>query len=181
MCPFGSSVSVANSGISAGIHIVPTLHPNVTHHLTAKYNVTAPIATSLIAVATLVKPEWHSVVLNAGSAEEGELSSLEEHFVLPPTSKFRPSVQSSLPSRLKKYNLWEPDEECVGMFSGGRFIFVGEKGAEAPDVVLGHRHFFPAIAIESWTTLSHIYPASTHLAHGPPSLPTHSQSGTTAL
>ena len=82
-----------------------------------------------------MKPEWLKAVLSAGNAEEGELSSLEEQFILPPTSKFRPSFQSSLPSRLKKYDLWEPNEERVGMFSGRRFIFVGEKGAEAPGIL----------------------------------------------
>ncbi|RDX44630.1 hypothetical protein OH76DRAFT_1486923 [Lentinus brumalis] len=118
-----------------GIHLVPTLHPDVTHHLTSKYELTASIASSLISVATLVKPEWLSAVLSAGKAEAGELSSLEEHFVLPPTSKFRPSFQPALPSRLKKFNLWEPNEERLGMFRNRRFIFVGEKGAEAPGVL----------------------------------------------
>ncbi|RPD58318.1 hypothetical protein L226DRAFT_536733 [Lentinus tigrinus ALCF2SS1-7] len=120
---------------SLGIHLVPTLHPSVTHHLISKYDVTAPIATSLVAVATLVKPEWLAAVLSSGNTEKGELSSLEEHFVLPPTNKFRPSFQPSLPSRLKKYDLWEPNEERAGMFRGRRFIFVGEKGAEAPTVL----------------------------------------------
>ncbi|KAI0696983.1 hypothetical protein C8T65DRAFT_743374 [Cerioporus squamosus] len=118
-----------------GIHLVPTLHSDVTHHLTSKYDLTAPIASSLISVVTLVKPEWLAAILTVGQAEAGELSSLEEHFVLPPTSKFRPSFQPALPSRLKKFDLWEPNEERVGMFRNRRFIFVGEKGAEAPGVL----------------------------------------------
>ena len=63
-----------------------------------------------------MKPEWLKAVLSAGTAEEGELSSLEEQFILPPTSKFRPSFQSSLPSRLKKYDMWEPRSYVIGHY-----------------------------------------------------------------
>lgn len=118
----------------AGIHVVPTLHPEVTHHLTPTYALTPDLATSLISSATLVKPEWLNTVLTSAQAEAGELSSLEENFVLPPTSKFRPTFSPSLPSRLKKYDAWEPNEERLKMFTNHRFVFVGERGAEAPGV-----------------------------------------------
>ncbi|KAI0808103.1 hypothetical protein C8Q74DRAFT_1363528 [Fomes fomentarius] len=119
---------------SLGIHVVPTLHPEVTHHLTPTYALTPDLATSLISSATLVKPDWLNTVLSSAKAEAGELSSLEENFVLPPTSKFRPTFSPSLPSRLKKYDAWEPNEERLKMFTNHRFVFVGERGAEAPGV-----------------------------------------------
>ncbi|KAH9895783.1 hypothetical protein C8Q73DRAFT_689417 [Cubamyces lactineus] len=111
-----------------GIHVVTTLHPAVTHHLTPTYTLSAPIATALISLATLVKPEWLTTILSAG---KGEPSALEESFVLPPTSKFRPTFTPGLPLRLKKFDIWQSNEERVGIFRGRRFIFVGEKGAEA--------------------------------------------------
>ena len=46
-----------------GIHIVPTPHPDVTHHLTPTYTLTPAIATSLISAVTLVKPDWLNTLL----------------------------------------------------------------------------------------------------------------------
>ncbi|KAI0739561.1 hypothetical protein C8Q80DRAFT_188092 [Daedaleopsis nitida] len=131
----GSPHSSVKECASLGIHFVPTLHPDVTHHLTSNYVLSPAIATSVISLATLVKPEWLNAVLSAGRAETGELSSLEENYVLPPTSKYRPTFSPSLPSRLKKFNAWEPNEERVAMFKNHRFIFVGEKGAEAQNAL----------------------------------------------
>lgn len=82
-----------------------------------------------------MKPEWLVAVLAAGRAEPGELSTLEETFALPPTSKFRPTFAPALPPRLKKFDIWQPNEERVGLFRGHRFVFAGEKGAEAPGVL----------------------------------------------
>ncbi|TBU28793.1 hypothetical protein BD311DRAFT_865160 [Dichomitus squalens] len=115
-----------------GIHVVPTFHPDVTHHLTPTYALTPSIAASLIAAVTLVKPEWLTAVLAAGRADEpGELSLLEEHCVLPPTTKHRPGFAASLPPPLKKYEVWERDERRAAVFRGARAVFVGERGAEA--------------------------------------------------
>lgn len=119
----------------AGIHVLPTLHASITHHLTPTYTLTPALATSLVALSTLVKPEWLVAVLAAGRAEPGELSSLEETFALPPTSKFRPTFAPALPPRLKKFDIWQPNEERVGLFRGYRLVFAGEKGAEAPGVL----------------------------------------------
>ncbi|KAL1943772.1 hypothetical protein VTO73DRAFT_4217 [Trametes versicolor] len=118
-----------------GIHVLPTLHPSITHHLTPTYTLTPALATSLVALSTFVKPEWLVTVLAAGRSEPGELSTLEETFALPPTSKFRPTFAPALPPRLKKFDIWQPNEERVGLFRGHRFVFAGEKGAEAPGVL----------------------------------------------
>lgn len=105
-----------------------TPHPAVTHHLTPAFALTAPIALSLISVATLVKPEWLTTLLSASD-------SLEATFVLPSPTKFRPTFTASLPIPLKAFSIWEPNEERAGLFKDRRFIFVGEKGREVQDAV----------------------------------------------
>ncbi|KAI0819763.1 hypothetical protein BC628DRAFT_1400911 [Trametes gibbosa] len=118
-----------------GIHAVLTPHPDITHHLTPTYALNPAIATSLISLATFVKPEWLTALLNAGRSENGELSALEDLCVLPSTTKYRPTFSPALPSRLKKFDIWQPNEERVSMFESYRFIFAGEKGAEAPNAL----------------------------------------------
>ncbi|KAH9848237.1 hypothetical protein C2E23DRAFT_889273 [Lenzites betulinus] len=130
----GPSISTKDCA-ELGIHAVLTPHAEITHHLTPTYSLNPAIATSLISLANFVKPEWLTAVLDAGKAEEGELSALEETFVLPPTAKYRPTFSPTLPSRLKKFDIWQPNEERVGMFRDHRFIFAGEKGAEAPSTL----------------------------------------------
>ncbi|KAI0357044.1 hypothetical protein OH77DRAFT_1476410 [Trametes cingulata] len=114
-----------------GINIVPSLHPDVTHHLTPTYTLNPSIATSLLSLAAFVKPEWLSTLLQLGKAESGELSTLEESFALPATSKFRPTFSPALPPRLKKFDIWQPNEERIALFRDYRFIFAGAKGSEA--------------------------------------------------
>ena len=70
-------------------------------------------------------------LLAAGKAEDGELSALEECFDTPPPRKYRPNFSPALPTRLKKYDVWEPNEARLKMLADYRVIFVGEKGAEA--------------------------------------------------
>ncbi|KAM5532461.1 hypothetical protein V8D89_013877 [Ganoderma adspersum] len=136
--PLGKGVpqSAVRECAELGIHIVPTPHPDVTHHLTPTYTLTPAIATSLISAVTLVKPDWLNALLASGRSDEaGELSLLEEHFILPQTTKFRPSFSPSLPPQLKKYGVWEPNEERSALFRGRRFVFVGEKGAETQNAM----------------------------------------------
>ncbi|CDO68939.1 hypothetical protein BN946_scf185000.g82 [Trametes cinnabarina] len=148
----GPSISLRQCA-ELGIHVVPTHHPEVTHHLTPTYSLNAAIATSLISLATLVKPEWLVAILEAGKAESGEPSALEERFVLPPISKFRPTFLPALPTRLKKFDVWEPNEERVGIFRNRRFLFVGEKGAEVRtelrDLVKRGEGDYECFAVES--------------------------------
>ncbi|KAI8977855.1 hypothetical protein BD414DRAFT_539100 [Trametes punicea] len=113
-----------------GVHVVPTLHPDITHHLTPTFSLNPAIATSLISLATFVKPEWLAAVIESGRAEPEEFSPLERMFILPPTSKYRPTFAPALPPRLKKFDVWQPNEERVGIFRNHRFVFAGEKGAE---------------------------------------------------
>ncbi|KAI0776848.1 hypothetical protein BD413DRAFT_610439 [Trametes elegans] len=134
----GPAVSVKECA-ALGIHVVPTLCAEVTHHLTPTYALSPAIATSLVSLATLVRPEWLIALLAAGKAREedaeegrGGLSPLEVSFALPPETKFRPAFAPALPPRLRKFEVWGADEERAGMFRGRRFVFVGERGAEAP-------------------------------------------------
>ncbi|OSD00358.1 hypothetical protein PYCCODRAFT_1414432 [Trametes coccinea BRFM310] len=130
----GPSISTKDCA-ALGIHLVHEHHPEVTHHLTPTYSLNPHIAVSLISLVTLVKPEWLVAILDAGKAEPGELSALEDKFALPPTSKYRPTFAPALSIRLKKFDAWQPNEERVGIFRDHLFIFVGEKGAEAPSAL----------------------------------------------
>ena len=58
-------------------------------------------------------------------------SSLEQTYVLPAETKYRPSFSATLSAPLKVFKVWEPNEERVNMFVGFKFLFVGEKGREA--------------------------------------------------
>jgi hypothetical protein len=77
-----------------------------------------------------VQPEWlnefirlGTTPLNSGSGE----ASLEAHFDLPSSSKFRPTFSPSLPESQKHFNKWEPNEERVNLFHKFRFICMTEK------------------------------------------------------
>ena len=64
-CTLHSFYSTTYKVYLQGIHVVPNLHPDVTHHLTPTYALTPSIATSLLSAVTLVKPDWLSAVLAA--------------------------------------------------------------------------------------------------------------------
>lgn len=122
-----------------GINLVHTSHECVTHHLIPQFLAIAAIATSLVSAAQLVKPEWLHEVIRLGNLPIGDDpsngSSLEQVCTLPAESKFRPAFSASLPSPLKSFKVWEPNEERVNMFIGYKFLFVGERGREAENSV----------------------------------------------
>lgn len=101
----------------------------MTHHLTPTYSLTPAIATSLLIAATLVKPDWITNLLTHYAIEPAA-DTAQEYYV-PVLSKFRPTFSPALPSSLKNYKSWEPNEARLNMFSGKRIIFVGERGREA--------------------------------------------------
>ena len=102
-------------------------HPEITHHLTAQYAANLITATSLLTLSTFVKPEWLQEVIRLGKNEQATGVCLEDHFILPPESKFRPGYSPSLPQEQKKFGLWEPNEERVNLFHPCRFICLQEK------------------------------------------------------
>ncbi|KAH9966294.1 hypothetical protein BJV74DRAFT_285458 [Russula compacta] len=118
---------------SLGIHVVRTLHPDITHHLVPSYALTPAHMTSLLSVAHLVKPEWLSELLSLSTLHPRESARALEHtFVLPPESKFRPAFTAALTPALKTFKTWEPNETRINMLKGYRFVFAGEKGLEIP-------------------------------------------------
>ncbi|OCH87756.1 hypothetical protein OBBRIDRAFT_795927 [Obba rivulosa] len=122
---------------SLGISVVNAARPEVTHHLTPTFTLTPNVATSLLSLAHIVKPDWLTEVIRLGTPEPDseKPSSLEEHFILPPLTKFRPAFSPSLPPALKKFGVWEPDEARANLFRAHRFIFVGERGREVQDAL----------------------------------------------
>jgi hypothetical protein len=89
--------------------------------------------TSLLSAAQLVKPEWLSELLALSILDPRESArALERNFAPPPVSKFRPVYAATLPSILKTFKAWEPNETRINMLKGYRFVFVGDKGLEIP-------------------------------------------------
>jgi hypothetical protein len=117
----------------SGVCVVPIPNSHVTHHLLSTYVANASIAASLLSACQLVKPEWINEVIRLGSLPDDDssgTSSLEHTFLLPPTSKFRPSFSVSLLPAQKAFKVWEPNEERLNMLAGYRFLCIGEKGRE---------------------------------------------------
>ncbi|KAL6299140.1 hypothetical protein BKA93DRAFT_808038 [Sparassis latifolia] len=120
---------------SLGVSMVVTPRAEVTHHLTPTYTLSPLIAISLISAAQFVKPEWLTDLLSLGESINGAPSMLEQKFVLPPVTKYHPAFSPMLPVALRSFHVWQPDEARVGMFRNYRFIFVGEKGREAQEMM----------------------------------------------
>ncbi|KZT01646.1 uncharacterized protein LAESUDRAFT_815725 [Laetiporus sulphureus 93-53] len=118
-----------------GVGLVHAQQQGITHHLASTYTLSPDLATSLISVAHIVKPEWLKEVLQLGSSDEGELSSLERSFSLPEPAKFRPTFSPALPGDLKSFAMWVENEARVGIFRGYRFVFMGEKGREVQEAM----------------------------------------------
>ncbi|KAI9439367.1 hypothetical protein H4582DRAFT_134338 [Lactarius indigo] len=118
---------------SLGVHVVRTLHPDITHHLVPSHALSPAHMTSLLSAAQLVKPEWLSELLDLSILDPRETPrSLEHTFVLPSESRFRPGFAADLPTALKTLRAWEPNETRLNMLKGYRFVFAGDKGFEVP-------------------------------------------------
>src|SRR6266702_1090456 len=116
-----------------GVHVVRTLHPDITHHLVPSHALTPAHMTSLLSAAQLVKPEWLSELLDLSILDPRASSRALEHtFVLPSEGRFRPGFAAALPTALKTLRTWEPNETRLNMLKGYRFVFAGEKGLEVP-------------------------------------------------
>ncbi|KAK0200414.1 proline-rich protein [Desarmillaria ectypa] len=110
-----------------GIKAVHVPNPNVTHHIASTLSATASIATSLISACQIVKPEWLSEVLRLGSLPSDDPLSLESHFKMPLTSKYRPTFSPALLEKHKTVDVWNPNEERLHIFKDYRFMCVSEK------------------------------------------------------
>jgi hypothetical protein len=116
----------------AGITTLASPHELLTHHLTSKYEVMTPVMTSLLCAAQLVKPEWLQELLRLGTTpvedDPFSLTALENSFVPPLETKYRPAFGSTLPSALRSFKHWEPNEERLNLLRGLRFILPAEGG-----------------------------------------------------
>jgi len=120
-------------GLPLGVHVVRTLHPDITHHLVPSYALAPAHMTSLLSAAQLVKPEWLTELINLSILNPHESPRALEHtFALPSESKFRPGFASDLAPALKTIKTWEPNETRLNMLKGYHFVFVGDKGLEVP-------------------------------------------------
>lgn len=119
---------------SLGISVVTTTHALVTHHITSKYEFTIPLATSLLSAVQLVKVEWLQECIRLGTTEDDtnpfKSTPLEQAFVLPLESKFRPAFSPGLPSTFKSFKFWEPNEERLNFLNGYRFVLLANKNGE---------------------------------------------------
>jgi hypothetical protein len=126
--------------MSTGINVVYSQISYVTHHATPDYTITASIAQSLLLAAQFITSDWLSEVIRLGNLpvnnDPSNGVSLEQTFLLPPIAKFRPAFSAVLPSTLKVFKVWEPNEGRFNMFKGHRFISVDEKpNAELRDMI----------------------------------------------
>ncbi|KAL4076567.1 hypothetical protein V8B97DRAFT_2083139 [Scleroderma yunnanense] len=119
---------------SMGISLWMTSHPLVTHHITSKYELTVPLATSLLSAAQLVKVEWLQEYIRLGSTSDEanpfKLTKIEQTFVPPPENKYRPAFSPTLPSLLKSFKYWEPSEERLHFLKEYRFVLLANKDGE---------------------------------------------------
>ncbi|KAI5984547.1 hypothetical protein EDC04DRAFT_2914273 [Pisolithus marmoratus] len=119
---------------SIGISVVTRTHALATHHVTPKYELTIPLATSLLSAVQLVKTEWLQECIRLGTVEDDtdsfKSTSLEQAFVLPLESKYRPTFSPGLSSAFKSFKFWEPNEERLNFLSGYRFVLLANKNGE---------------------------------------------------
>ncbi|KAL0579725.1 hypothetical protein V5O48_002289 [Marasmius crinis-equi] len=109
----------------ARVHITPVLRSGVTHYITSAYSPTCQLAACLINGINIVKLEWLNELISvADSAFENS------SFDLPGRSKYRPAFSSTLDSRHKRFEVWDPSDKRHHVFSSLRFLCAGEKNRE---------------------------------------------------
>ncbi|KAF9530072.1 hypothetical protein CPB83DRAFT_875297 [Crepidotus variabilis] len=116
-----------------GIKLVQTPQISVSHHATAEYVADLRSSASLLSLCQFVRPEWLDELIRLGKLprkdNQNKASSLEDRFLLPSETKYRPEFSSSLHPTLKNLNVWQPNEERVGLFRGLRFLCLQEKAS----------------------------------------------------
>lgn len=95
------------------------------------------LATSLLSATQLVRAEWLQELIRLGTTPEDghpfNLSPLEQTFVTPPESKYRPIFSPSLAHSLKSFKFWEPNEERLHLLKGYRFVLLSDGGGKVDE------------------------------------------------
>lgn len=109
-------------------------HHLATHHITSKYEFTPSLATSLLSAAQLVKVEWLQEYIRLGTTSDEsnpfQLTALEQTFVPPQETKYRPTFAPTLPPPLRSFKFWEPSEERLNFLNDYRFVLLANKDGE---------------------------------------------------
>lgn len=120
--------------MTLGISLVASPSSLATHHLTSKYELTVPLATSLLSATQLVKVEWLQELIRLGTTSDDshplKLAPLEQSFSPPLESKYRPVFSPSLPTSFKSFKFWEPNEERLHLLKGYRFVLLTDAGGQ---------------------------------------------------
>lgn len=118
-----------------GINLMTSPSALATHHLTSKYELTVPLTTSLLSATQLVKVEWLQELIRLGTiSDDGhpfKLTPLEQSFIPPLESKYRPTFSPSLAPSLKSFKFWEPNEERLHLLKGHRFVLLSDAEGQA--------------------------------------------------
>ncbi|KAI5999737.1 hypothetical protein EDC04DRAFT_2974786 [Pisolithus marmoratus] len=85
----------------------------------------------------LVKTEWLQECVRLGTVEDDtdsfKSTPLEQAFVLPLESKYRPTFSPGLSLAFKSFKFWEPNEERLNFLSGYRFVLLANENSEVDD------------------------------------------------
>lgn len=133
----------------SGLKLTRTHSTLISHHLTSTLHIAAPLLTSMLNAAQLVRPDWLTEYLRVGDVEKDVgvpagssdriLTMLEFEFLPPSETKFRPPFAPSLPSStptLKTFKTWEANEERVGLLRAWRVLFVCSASTRENEVEL---------------------------------------------
>lgn len=114
--------------MASGISLITSPSSLATHHLTSKYELTVPLATSLLSATQFVKVEWLQELIRLGTTPDDshpfKLTPLEQSFTPPLESKYRPIFSPSLASSFKSFKFWEPSEARLHLLKGYRFVLL---------------------------------------------------------
>jgi hypothetical protein len=90
-----------------------------------------PVCSSLLN-SKVVTPRWLTEVIRRGT--EGNRGSLmEQHFELPDTSSYLPTVSAALSSTLSSTDFWTNSASRLGILDGYRFIILTRDSENAED------------------------------------------------
>ena len=106
--------------VHQGIHVVHSSCPEVTHNIVQELVLTPACVLSLFN-SKVVTPKWLTEVIHRG-VEGNPNSTLEQHFELPDTSSYLPTVSTTLPSTLSSANVWVAGTNQRGTLDDYRFI-----------------------------------------------------------
>ncbi|EIW77814.1 hypothetical protein CONPUDRAFT_128770, partial [Coniophora puteana RWD-64-598 SS2] len=117
---------------SVGIGVLHESHKLTTHHIAAKFELNPLLMASLIAAAQVVRPDWLAGLVKLGNESVQEnpyhCSALESEFAhLPEAKYYKPVFGAALPTDLKSFRHWEPNEVRMDLFGSFRFILLPGK------------------------------------------------------